>query len=84
MSDTTYLRLIAEMLTVETVAERRAIWDREQHGWQEFIADRSRATVERDKRARAWLSSLSWWQRIGKHEWDMPNGWTDQHSSGTG
>ena len=50
MSDTTYQRLMAEMMTVATPEERKVIWDRhlkEQQDWQQFIADKNHEQYER-------------------------------------
>mgnify|MGYP001614106631 CR=1 FL=1 len=64
-----YGRLKAEMMTVKTVAERKAIWDRAQNeaaDMQRWVAEQDSANIERHWREQAIFDALPWHRRIGR------------------
>ena len=62
-----YPALQAEMMTVETAAERRAIWDRvhkEAAGMERYIADVNRKWRLEDRAESERRRALPWWRRL--------------------
>ena len=70
-----YQRLLAEMQTVETAAERKAIWDlaqREAWGMAKVIAEHDMRNIKRHRRRLEKFRAWPWWRRLGHSEYDVP------------
>ena len=64
-----YQRVQAEMMTVETAAERKAIWDRtydEARAMDRFLADKESAWYRTLLKQRGDFDALPWYKRIGR------------------
>ena len=69
------MAIIAEMMTKETAAERREVWEhhqKERYEMQKFICEHDNRQIARCRRQEAAFRALPWWKRIGKSEYDMP------------